>query len=134
MNRSNLGTARKSTVFAIATILALAVGTAFAAAPAPVVGDWNGAISAGGTTLRIVVHVTQGADGKLAGTLDSPDQGASGIVMSAISFTAPDLHFEIQQIGGTYDGKIAKGNGEISGTWKQGGNELPLALKRAAKP
>jgi len=84
--------------------------------------------------LRIVVHVTQGADGKLAGTLDSPDQGAAGIVMSAISFTAPDLHFEIQQIGGTYDGKIDKDNAQISGTWKQGGNELQLALKRTAKP
>lgn len=134
MNSSNLGTARKSAVFAIAMVLALAVSTIFAAAPAPVVGDWNGALSAGGTTLRIVVHVTQGADGKLAGTLDSPDQGASGIVMSAISFTAPDLHFEIQQIGGTYDGKIDKDNAQISGAWKQGGNELPLALKRAAKP
>ena len=134
MYRSNLGTARKSAVFAIAMILALAVGTAFAAAPAPVVGDWNGALSAGGTTLHIVVHVTQGADGKLAGTMDSPDQGAAGIVMSAISFTAPDLHFEISQIGGTYDGKMDKDNAQIAGTWKQGGNELPLALKRAAKP
>lgn len=134
MNFGISGTRKLAVVLAAAIALACALGPAFAAAPAPVVGDWSGILSAGGTTLRVVVHVTQAADGKLSGALDSPDQGASGIAMTAISFTAPDFHFEIESIGGTYDGKLDKDSATIYGTWKQGGNELALTLKRAAKP
>jgi len=104
-----------------------------AATAPPVVGDWQGALSAGGSSLRMVLHVTQDADGKLSGTMDSPDQGATGIPLSSISFKSPDLHFEIQRIGGSYDGKINKDNTEIAGDWKQGGGSFPLTLKRAAK-
>lgn len=133
MNLRRSGTGKFAFALALALTLSCALGTLFAA-PAPVVGDWNGAIAAGGSSLHIVVHVTQAADGKLAGTLDSPDQGASGIAMTTISFTAPDFHFEIQSIAGTYDGKLDKDNATIIGTWKQAGNELPLTLKRGAKP
>lgn len=134
MNLWRFGTGKIALTLGLALALSCALGTLFAAAPPLIVGDWNGAIAAGGSSLHIVVHVTQTADGKLAGTLDSPDQGASGIAMTTISFTVPDFHFEIQSIAGTYDGKLDKDNATIVGTWKQAGNELPLTLKRAAKP
>lgn len=134
MNTGISGTRKLAIALAAAIALACSLGSSFAAAPAPVVGDWSGILSAGGTTLRVVVHVTQAADGKLAGTLDSPDQGASGIAMTSISFTAPAFHFEIESIAGTYDGKLDKDNSTIVGTWTQGGNELALTLKRAPKP
>lgn len=102
------------------------------AAPAavPVVGDWQGALSANGATLHLALHVTQDKDGKLGGTMDSLDQGANGIVITAISFKAPDLHFEISSIAGTYDGKIGKNDSEIAGTWSQGGGSLPLTFTK----
>lgn len=48
--------------------------------------------------------------------MDSPDQGATGIAVSSISFKKPDLHFEIERIGGTYDGQINQDGTEIAGT------------------
>jgi len=101
-------------------------------APAPaVVGDWNGALNTGGGSLRIVIHVSQDKDGKLTATMDSPDQGATGITITSISYKEPNLHFELGNFGASYDGTMNKDNSEIAGTWKQSGTSLPLSFKRA---
>lgn len=114
---------------------ALVMGTAVAApAPAPaIVGDWNGALSTGSGSLRVVIHVAQDKDGKLSGTLDSPDQGVTGIEMTSINFKQPDLHFEVQKFGCIYDGKINKENSEVAGEWKQGSTSLALTFRHASK-
>lgn len=116
---------------------ALVLGTlalGMAPVPAPsVVGDWQGTLATGSSSLRVVLHVTQDSDGKLSGTIDSPDQGATGIAISSISFKPPDLHFEIQRIASSYDGKMSKDNLEIAGEWKQGGGSFALTFKRTSK-
>ena len=111
----------------------LVVASAFAASAASAAGDWQGKLTAGDTSLRVVIHVVKDKDGKLSGTLDSPDQGASGLAISSITFKEPDFHFEVEQIGGSYDGKINKDNSEIAGEWRQGGAALPLTFQRASK-
>jgi len=80
-----------------------------------------------------VLHFAQDKDGKFSGTMDSIDQGANGLVMTTITFTQPDIHFEIATISGTYDGKISKDNSEIAGDWKQAGQDFQLTFKRAGK-
>ena len=112
---------------------ALTLGQAVAASSPAVVGNWSGTLSEGNTSLRVVIHVAQDKDGKLTATLDSPDQGATGIVISSISYKEPALHFEIERLGASYDGTMNKPNSEIAGTWKQGGGALPLSFKRAGK-
>jgi len=110
------------------------VATAAIAASAPaVVGDWQGAITANGGSMRVVLHVLQGDDGKLTATLDSPDQGAMGIPIDTITFKQSDLHFEIQKFSASYDGKMNSENSGISGQWKQGSASLPLNFKRNGK-
>ena len=112
------------------------VGMALGAPTAPaldVVGDWQGAISTGSASLRVLVHVSQDKDGRLTGTFDSPDQGATGIVISSISYTHPDLQFTIEKFGAGYDGKVDGGNQQIVGVWKQGSASLPLTLARVKK-
>jgi len=101
----------------------------------PVVGTWEGALDAGPQgQIRVVVHISQAADGTLTATLDSPDQGAKGIPVSKITFKDPDLSFESASIGGSYQGTINKEQTEIAGTWSQGGASLPLKFKRAETP
>ncbi len=47
-----------------------------------IVGAWQGTLEAGGTKLRVVLHVMKDDSGHLSATLDSPDQGAYGISFS----------------------------------------------------
>ncbi len=114
-------------VLAFTLVLAASVPT-----PA-VVGDWEGALDAGnGHSLKVVVHFAQAKDDSLTGTLDSPDQGATGIAITSIVYKQPDVHFEIAQFGCSFEGKINKENFEIAGQWKQGGGSFDLTFKRVA--
>jgi len=116
----------------VAAVLALMTGLA-AAAPPGIAGDWEGTLDTGGGTLRVVVHITQDKEGKLSGSVDSPDQGASGIAITAITYKESTLHFEVGSIEGSYDGKMNKENSQIAGDWKQGGGSLSLTFKRVSK-
>jgi hypothetical protein len=109
----------------------LALGATTTAPASPAVGEWNAKIETGNGSARLVVHIAQAADGKLTATLDSPDQGATGITIDSITYKDPDLSFAIETIGSTYAGKMNKESSEITGEWKQSGMTLPLVLKRS---
>lgn len=115
---------------ALIFVLGMVSLVSLAAAKPAVVGNWNGALDeGGGNILHLVVHITQAQDGSLTGTLDSLDQNANGIKITTITYKESALHFEVAQVGGTYEGKM-KGNSEIDGTWSQGGGSLTLNLTR----
>ena len=111
----------------------LLLGATTAASVSAAIGDWEGKIDARGSSLRVIVHISQAADGKLTGSLDSPDQDTAGIAIDLISYQDPDLHFAIASIGSSFDGKMIHDNSEVSGEWKQSGLSLPLVFKRRGK-
>src|SRR5690348_16144705 len=89
---------------------------AAASAPAPaVMGDWQGTLDTGSGTISVVVQISQTKDDSLTGTLDSPDQGVTGITIGSISYKQPDLHFAIERFACSYDGQFNKDSSEISG-------------------
>ena len=93
------------------------------------VGDWQGTLDANGTTLHVVVHITEDGGGFKA-TLDSPDQGATGIPVGSVSVAGSVLKFEVPTVGGSYEGHFSAGGQAVDGTWSQGGMSLALVLKR----
>jgi hypothetical protein len=101
--------------------------------PSPIVGNWEGTLDPGAQPKkRVVVHITAAQDGALSGTIDYPDESASGALMTAITYRDPALHFESTSGQVSYDGTMNKENSEIVGTWKQGGAPLSLALKKTS--
>jgi hypothetical protein len=105
-----------------------------AVAPAAVVGDWEGALDTGAAKLRLVLHLTAGANGALNASLDSVDQGATGIPVSSVSLTGGKLSLTVDAVQGSYEGAVNADAGTIEGTWTQGA-ALPLNFKRAvARP
>ena|SRR5579871_3517195 len=114
-----------------AGMMAAAVA-AMAGTPA-VVGDWEGALETGHGSLKVVIHLAQSEEQNLKGTLDSPDQGVTGIVVSAAKYRESGLHLEIERIGASFDGRMNKANSEMTGEWRQGSASLPLTLKRVTK-
>lgn len=93
-------------------------------------GMWQGALAIGGAELRLVFHVERGADGAWAATMDSPDQGATGIPTSATAVRGDTLRVEVAGIGGVYEGVADAEGASIDGTWQQGGQSFPLVLRR----
>ena len=72
------------------------VPTMMAADPSPIVrGNWEGTLDPGAQPKkRIVVHIAVAQDGSLSGTIDYPDESASGALITAINYKEPALHFE----------------------------------------
>ncbi len=100
---------------------------------ASIAGDWNGELNAGGTKLRLVLHIKKNPDGTFTATVDSLDQNANGIPVSAVNQTGNIVKLELSGIGASYEGKLNPAGTEMTGEWKQGGGALPLIFKRAAK-
>ncbi|MDX2031657.1 MAG: alpha/beta fold hydrolase [Blastocatellia bacterium] len=99
----------------------------------PVEGSWEGVLAVGTAKLRLVLHISRGPDGALAAKADSPDQGAVGMPVDAISRTDAAIHFEMKRLQVVYDGTLNREGTEIAGNFKQAGTALPLTLKRAAR-
>ncbi|HEY3974851.1 MAG TPA: alpha/beta fold hydrolase [Candidatus Sulfotelmatobacter sp.] len=98
------------------------------AKPSDIDGAWMGALDTGSVKLRVVFHIVNGADG-LTATLDSPDQGMSGLAMTSVTRDGASIKIEAQKIGGTFEGKIAADLSTMDGTWSQGGGTMPLLLR-----
>lgn len=95
--------------------------------PDKFVGTWEGKLEAPGASMRIVFHLAN-KGGTAVGTIDSPDQGASGIPISLITVTGKALQVGVQIIAGEYKGNLGEDGKTITGTWSQGGASLNLAL------
>jgi len=81
-----------------------------AQAPAPAKGiddTWQGTLHLPQRDLRIVLKVSRGADGSLAGTMYSIDQGGQAIKTSSITFQDGTLKLAIQMLDMTYEGKLS---------------------------
>ena len=82
--------------------------------------------------MRLVFHIQKVATG-FAGTMDSPDQGATGIELSKVELSGDSMVMEVASIGGKASGKMAN-DSTFTGQWVQGVAVLPLALQRMARP
>jgi pimeloyl-ACP methyl ester carboxylesterase len=114
----------------LALTLLLAGSPAALAQPAPsVAGTWQDTLEVGPQRLRLVFHIEQQGD-SLTATMDSPDQGATGVPVQRVRVTGDSLHLGLPQIGGRFDGVIGPDGEAIEGEWTQGGRSFPLALRR----
>ncbi len=95
-----------------------------------ILGTWNGMLETQGIQLPLVIHI-QETDTGFTATMDSPDQGATGIEITAVTFENPNLNFEVTPMAITYAGKL-NAAGNIEGTFTQMGQSLPLNFSRDA--
>src|SRR5579859_8013951 len=98
--------------------------------PRGIDGEWEGTLHVGESELKLVLHVSGEKTGEMAAKLDSPEQGVYGMSVSSVSKEQENFKFELSQVGGSFEGKVAADNRTISGNWKQGGAVLPLVFRR----
>jgi fermentation-respiration switch protein FrsA (DUF1100 family) len=94
-----------------------------------IVGSWSGPLETVGLTL--IFNITRGSDGKLTSTLDSPDQGATGIPTGETTFADSVLRITVPVATASFQGRL-RADGKIAGEWEQGGNSIGLVLTRRA--
>jgi len=96
-------------------------------------GIWEGKLKVPGTELRIVFNISKNSDGALTSTMDSPDQGATGIPVEEVIFKDNTLRLGVKSAGGVFEGKVSEDFLVIEGEWRQSGQTFPLTVKRVDK-
>jgi hypothetical protein len=105
-----------------------------------VTGKWQGTLDLSsvapgrvrpGTTLRVVCDIRKNSDGTLGGSLDSPDQNATGIPIDTVTIKDGAFHLQSNRISASYDGQLSADGSTISGQWKQGPSSLSMDLKKS---
>ena len=96
-------------------------------------GIWEGKLHVPGSSLRIVFKVSRTPEGKLTASMDSPDQGVTGIRVDEVLLQDNNLSMEITAIAGIYEGIISHDYSEIEGDWKQAGASFSLLLQKVEK-
>jgi pimeloyl-ACP methyl ester carboxylesterase len=118
-------------------VAALVIGLAFsglsmrAAEPEGTEQIWEGILKVRpGVELRLVFRASKRAGGELVATLDSPDQGATGLKLSSVILDESRLAFVLEPSAAKFDGKLNAAKTEASGTWVQGGGSLELTFQK----
>lgn len=94
-----------------------------------ILGTWEGTLEASGTKLKVVFNISKTPEGTFTATMDSPDQGAKGILVDSVMFDYGHLVMDVKSVMGSFDGNLERDKPEIKGIWKQGGMSFPLVLK-----
>ena len=100
-------------------------------------GSWNGKLEAGGSSLTLVFHFTTDSLGKTYFFMDSPDQGAEGILGEIALLDNDSVSVTIPMLGAAYQGRLvlhevpqgSRPSGEIQGIFTQMGMRFPLVLQ-----
>lgn len=100
------------------------------AAADPLRGTWQGTLQVGEVNLNVVFHFDAGASGGYTGTMDSPDQGAFGIPLDAVTLRGDTLAVRVNAVSGRYEGYLD--GATLRGRWSQSGPSLPLNLTRTS--
>lgn len=94
-------------------------------------GTWEGSFEGAGMGLNIAFTVKT-VDANSTVTVDLLDE-AHGIPVSAASRTGANVHFDLKDIAGTFDGALAEDGYSLQGTWVQAGKRIPLSLRKRAR-
>lgn len=100
---------------------------------ASVDGVWQGKVQISGVEERIVLHVAGVSAAQVSATVDRPDSGKLGIALEHFETANKTLSFVIAEQKVVFRGKLSEDGTAISGTWTEGGLNLPVALKRLAR-
>ena len=98
-------------------------------AATPLAGVWEGPLEVGGRSIRLVFRVA--SDGRAV--MDSPDQGARDIALEPPTVDGAQVRFAAPGLAVSVEGRLSEDGRTITGTFRQGGAELPLVLSRAAE-
>ena len=93
-------------------------------------GAWIGSVKVGSSQLRLRFNLSQDQQQNYSATMDSIDQGASGIPISKVTFNGQQLTLAVSVAQAEYQGLYQATPERIHGEWRQGGQSFELNLTR----
>ena len=91
-----------------------------------IIGKWEGILNVQTIQLKLIFNINN-TDKGLVSTMDSPDQGAKGIPVTAVDFENNILKLKIDNANIAYEGAL-KTKDTIIGNFVQSGQSFPLIL------
>ncbi len=101
-----------------------------AADPVPLSGTWYGELNLVVQKLRIGFKIEDTPDGSLKGVMDSLDQSAFGIPLSAVQRDKEQVQIEVESLGVVFKATLSEDGQQLGGTFRQNDIPLPLKLRR----
>ncbi|WP_300529792.1 alpha/beta fold hydrolase [Maricaulis sp.] len=83
-------------------------------------GRWEAALDREGTILRLALNIETGTEGTQA-TLDSIDQAAYGIPVTALSRTGSTVQLQVPAAQVTYSAQLEADGSQLTGSWTRPG-------------
>jgi pimeloyl-ACP methyl ester carboxylesterase len=125
----------RNVLFGSTLLLSLLPLQATAEATPDLRGAWVGSVKVGASQLRLRFNLTQDAkqhsdNQNYSATMDSIDQGASGIPISRVTLTGQQLKLDVTVAQASYQGLYQAQPEQIQGQWLQGGQSFELILTR----
>lgn len=95
-------------------------------------GQWHATLRRDGRDLRLVLHIATGAMGTRI-TLDSPDLGAFGLPVEALTRAGDQVRFRVPSAGTEFSGTLDSAAGSLRGGWSRSGQAaVDVDFRRAA--
>ena len=91
-------------------------------------GTWSGTI----VGIKLIFHFATGPSGKTEGTMDSPQQGATGLPIKSVTITADSINCLLTVPMASYAAARVN-DSTLIGKWSQGGRSTPLDLHRLSQ-
>ena len=98
-----------------------------------VIGRWEGKLNVSGDAqLKVVFNVERSNDGGLTGTMECPDQNATVVPLSSVTFSDGKLTLVASSVPGSprFEGTQSEDGTTLSGTFSQGQRQLLLELRK----
>ncbi|WBO84586.1 alpha/beta hydrolase family protein [Hymenobacter yonginensis] len=93
-------------------------------------GDWHGTLATPVNPPQLIVHITGQPTGTLAAALDVPSQKVTGLAFSGAELRQDSLILLSDFLGVRYAARLSADGQQLTGRWKQNGEQWPLVLQR----
>lgn len=120
----------RNTLLGCTLVLSLQPLQASAEATPDLQGAWVGSVKVGASQLRLRFNLSRDEPQHYSATMDSIDQGASGIPISRVTVNGKQLELEVKVAQAVYKGQYQVQPEQIQGHWQQGGQTFALILTR----
>jgi len=93
-------------------------------------GIWVGTLKSLGIGAEIVFKISEISENKFAATMDIPLERVQEIPVDKVTFQNGNLRLEMKSMRTTFEGRIKEDFSTVEGELKQGGQSIPLVLRR----